>query len=105
MNPSFRPLTVLAIDDSAISRKVVEHSLLGQEFEVLIAKNGHEALDLFAKHQPAVVITDWSMPEIGGLELSRRIRRDFLDFHSHIILLTSNSNKEQIVEGLNVSGK
>src|ERR1035438_3063196 len=100
MNRSFQPFTVLAVDDSAIARKLVEHSLLGQQYEVLFAKNGREALDLFAKHQPAVVITDWSMPEIGGLELCRRIRQDFLDFHSHIILLTSNSDKEQVVEGL-----
>jgi CheY-like chemotaxis protein len=38
---------------------------------VLFAKNGREALDLFEKHQPAVVITDWSMPDISGLELCR----------------------------------
>jgi two-component system cell cycle response regulator len=100
MNRSFQSFTVLAVDDSAISRKLVEHSLLGQEYEVLFAENGREALDLFAKHQPAVVITDWSMPEIGGLELCRCIRQDFLDFPSHIILLTSNSEKEQVVEGL-----
>ena len=66
----------------------------------MFAKNGREALDLFAKHQPAVVISDWGMPDIGGLELCRRIRRDFRDFHSHLILLTGNSDKEQVVEGL-----
>ncbi len=100
VNLRVQPFTVLAVDDSAISRKLVEHSLLGQEYEVLFAKNGREALDLFAKHQPAVVVTDWSMPDISGLELCRRIRRDFLGFHSHLILLTGNSNKEQVVEGL-----
>src|SRR5450631_371853 len=100
MSPSSQPFSVLAVDDSAISRKLVEHSLLGQEYEVLFAKNGREALDLFAEHQPAVVITDWSMPDIGGLELCRRIRGDFQGFHSHLILLTSNSDKEQVVEGL-----
>jgi len=100
MNPSFQPFTVLAVDDSAIYRKLVEQSLLGQQYEVLFAKNGREALDLFAEHQPAVVITDWSMPDISGLELCRRIRRDFQGFHSHLILLTSNSDKEQVVEGL-----
>jgi CheY-like chemotaxis protein len=68
MNPSFQPFTVLAVDDSAICRKLVEQSLLGQQYEVLFAKNGREALDLFAEHQPAVVITDWSMPDISGLE-------------------------------------
>src|ERR1700679_236595 len=100
MNPSSQPFTVLAVDDSAIYRKLVEHSLSGQEYEVLFAKNGCEALDLFAEHEPAVVITDWSMPDISGLDLCRRIRRDFRGFHSHLILLTSNSNKEQVVEGL-----
>jgi two-component system, cell cycle response regulator len=100
MNPSFQPFTVLAVDDSAICRKLVEQSLLGQQYEVLFAKNGREALDLFAEHQPAVVITDWSMPDISGLELCRLIRRDFQGLHSHLILLTSNSDKEQVVEGL-----
>jgi diguanylate cyclase (GGDEF)-like protein len=100
MNPSSRPFTVLAVDDSAIYRKLVEHSLSGQEYEVLYAKNGRQALDLFAEHKPAVVITDWSMPDISGLELCRRIRHDFQGFHSHLILLTSNSDKEQVVEGL-----
>jgi CheY-like chemotaxis protein len=72
MEPPSQPFTVLVVDDSAISRNLVEHSLLGQECEVLFAKNRREALDLFAKHQPAVVVTDWSMPDISGLELCRR---------------------------------
>jgi two-component system, cell cycle response regulator len=100
MNPSSQPFIVLAVDDSAIYRKLVERSLSGQECELLFAKNGREALGLFAEHEPAVVITDWSMPDIGGLELCRRIRRDFRGFHSHLILLTSNSDKEQVMEGL-----
>jgi diguanylate cyclase (GGDEF)-like protein len=100
MNPSSQPFTVLAVDDSAIYRKLVEHSLSGQGYEVLFAKSGRDALDLFAEHKPAVVITDWSMPDISGLELCRRIRRDVQGFHSQLILLTSNSDKEQVVEGL-----
>src|SRR5580700_8577020 len=100
MNPSSQPFTVLEVDDSAIYRKLVEHSLAGQEYEVLYAKNGREALDLFAEHKPAVVITDWDMPDIGGLELCRRIRRDFQGLHSHLILLTGNTDKAQVIEGL-----
>jgi len=100
MNPSFPPFKVLAVDDSAIYRKLVEQSLSGERYAVLFAKNGREALDLFAKHQPAVVITDWNMPDIGGVDLCTFIRRDFPDCCCHLILLTSNSEKEQIVEGL-----
>ena len=100
MNPPFPPLKVLAVDDSAIYRKLVEQSLSGERYAVQFAKNGREALDLFAKHQPALVITDWNMPNIGGLDLCRRIRQDFPDCYCHLILLTSNSEKEQVVEGL-----
>ena len=94
------PLKVLAVDDSAIYRKLVEQSLSAERYAVLFAKNGREALDLFAKHQPAVVITDWNMPDMGGLELCKHLRRDFPDCYCHLILLTSNSEKEQVVEGL-----
>jgi len=100
MNPSSRQVTVLAVDDSAIYRKLVEHSLSRERYSVLFAKDGREALDLFAEHQPTVVITDWDMPDIGGLELCRRIRRDFPSFHSHLILLTGNTDKARVVEGL-----
>ncbi|MFY9792950.1 MAG: diguanylate cyclase [Candidatus Sulfotelmatobacter sp.] len=100
MNPSSRQLTILAVDDSTIYRKLVEHSLSEERYSLLFAKNGRAALDLFAEHRPAVVITDWDMPDIGGLELCRRIRRDFQEFHSHLILLTGNTDKAQVIEGL-----
>jgi CheY-like chemotaxis protein len=58
MDPSAQRFKVLAVDDSAIYRKLVQQSILGQEYEVLFAQNGREALDLFAAHLPAVVITD-----------------------------------------------
>src|SRR5580693_4389134 len=100
MNLSARQFNVLAVDDSVIYRKLVEQSLSGERYSVLSARDGREALDLFAEHQPAVVVTDWDMPDIGGLELCRRIRRDFQGLHSHLILLTGNTDKAQVIEGL-----
>src|ERR1035438_5608500 len=100
MNPSSQPFKVLAVDDSAIYRKLVEQSLSAERYAVLFAKNGREALGLFVEHQPALVITDWNMPDMGGLELCKSIRRDFPDCYCHLILLTGNSEKEQVVEGL-----
>ncbi len=100
MDDSSQPLKILAVDDSAVSRKLVEHSLSGERYSVVFAKGGREAIGLFAEHQPAVVITDWDMPDMGGLELCRRIRREFPGFYSHLILLSSNTDKEKVVEGL-----
>jgi diguanylate cyclase (GGDEF)-like protein len=100
MNPSSRQFRVLAVDDSPIYHKLVEQSLSGERSSLLFAKNGRAALDLFAEHRPAVVITDWDMPDISGLELCRRIRLDFQGFHCHLILLTANTDKAQVIEGL-----
>ncbi len=97
---SSQPLKILAVDDSAISRKLVEHSLSGPQYTVFFAKDGREALGLFAEHLPAVVITDWEMPDISGLELCRLIHREFRGSYAHLILLSSNTEKEQVVEGL-----
>jgi CheY-like chemotaxis protein len=48
MNPSSRQFTVLAVDDSAVYRKLVDQSLSRERYSVLFAKDGREALDLFA---------------------------------------------------------
>jgi diguanylate cyclase (GGDEF)-like protein len=100
MDAFSQPVKILAVDDSAVSRKLVEHSLLGDRYSVVFAKDGREALELFAEHRPAVVITDWDMPDIGGLELCKRIRREFQGSYSHLILLSGNTDKEHVVEGL-----
>ncbi len=100
MDASSQPFKILAVDDSAVSRKLVEQSLWGDRYIVLFARNGREALALFAEHRPAVVVTDWDMPDIGGLELCKRIRRDFQGSYSHLILLSGNTEKQQVVEGL-----
>jgi two-component system chemotaxis response regulator CheY len=57
-------------------------------------------MDLFIEHQPALVITDWSMPDISGIELCQRIRRDHHHFYAYVILLTGNTDKEEVIEGL-----
>jgi diguanylate cyclase (GGDEF)-like protein len=100
MDISSQLFKILTVDDSAFSRKLVEHSLSGDRYNLFFAKDGREALALFAEQQPPLVITDWDMPDIGGLELCRRIRRDFQGFYSHLILLSGNTDKEHVIEGL-----
>jgi len=91
---------VLVVDDSPVARKLVEHALPEDQYEIISAKTGEEALQLFAERRPGLVITDWLMPDITGLEVCERIRADFRDSFTYIILLTGVSEKEKIVKGL-----
>ena len=94
------PIHVLVADDSAVYRKLVEHALPSALFPVLLAKNGLEAIELFHQHRPEMVITDWVMPDITGLELCRRIRESSEGSYSYVIILTSVSQTENVVRGL-----
>lgn len=93
-------LQVLVVDDSPFSRKLLEHALSEDPYSLLFAENGNDALQLFKQHQPAIVITDWMLPDSSGPELCQRIRSESSDSYTYIILLTSMTDKEDIVKGL-----
>ena len=65
---------ILVVDDEPQITRVLRRSLATRGYEVQVAADGEEALDLFRHWAPDLVITDLSMPHIGGLELCRRLR-------------------------------
>jgi two-component system, cell cycle response regulator len=93
-------IRVLVVDDSPFSRKLLEHALRGQPYELAFAKDGKEALASIVGFRPKIVITDWMLPDLSGPELCRRIRGESKAGYTYVILLTSNVEKENIVEGL-----
>jgi len=94
-----KPIHVLVVDDSPVARKLVEITLPQETYVVLQAKTGQEALELFAKHRPGLVITDWLMPDLSGTELCERLRAEFHDIPTYIILLSGVSEKSKVVKG------
>src|ERR1700719_201307 len=92
--------TILVVDDSLVYHKLVEHALAEESYSLFFAQNGEEALSLFSAHSPSIVITDWNMPDFSGLELCKRIRAQANCPYTYIIVLTSNSEKESVVQGL-----
>jgi len=100
INNRKEPFPLLVVDDSPVARKLVEQAFPVEQFRILAAKTGLEALDLFAQHQPGMVITDWVMPDLSGIELCRLLRTKFADRFIYVILLTSLSEKSKVVEGL-----
>jgi two-component system, cell cycle response regulator len=92
-------LPVLVVDDSAVSRKLLEHALDSEPYQVHFASDGAEARRLFQQYAPRIVITDWMLPDLSGPELCRELRRA-ARCYTHILILTSNTDKENLVEGL-----
>jgi two-component system cell cycle response regulator len=100
MHAGEQQVKVLVADDSVVSRKLVEHTLSEKQYSLVFAKSGREAVELFAEHQPALVIVDWIMPDLTGIEICKHIRSRTHASYTYIILLTGKSEKESVVEGL-----
>jgi two-component system cell cycle response regulator len=91
---------VLVADDSPVYRKLVEHALAEDSCPVSFANSGHQAIEMFEREHPDLVITDWVMPDLTGIELCQRIRTGAQSSYTYIIILTSNAEKENVVKGL-----
>jgi len=94
-------LHVLVVEDDVISAEMLVNSLRGFGYEVTIALNGREALELMRTGRFRLVVSDWEMPEMGGLELCHAIRGRQWSSYIYIILLTSYAGVEKVVQGLN----
>src|SRR5579863_7749098 len=93
-------LEVLVVDDSPVYHKLVSDALYYQPYTILRAESGQQALDLFARHSPPIVITDWMMPDLSGPDLCKQIRTESRDRYTYIIMLTSMSDNESLLKGL-----
>jgi two-component system, cell cycle response regulator len=100
MNQSNRKYEVLVVDDSPVYRKLVEQVLSPEAYTLLFACDGAEAVKLFEERSPCLVITDWMLPDFSGFELCQRIRQDASRPYTYIIVMTSNTEKSNLVKGL-----
>jgi putative two-component system response regulator len=92
---------VLVVDDDDVTAAVLEHSLIEFGYDVTVARNGREAFELLRSGEIRMVVSDWCMPEMTGLELCSRIRQRRCGTYVYIIILTANSSTKDVVEGLN----
>ncbi|MEW4452423.1 response regulator [Bremerella sp. JC817] len=95
-------MRVLVAEDGLMMRRLLVRALEGWEYDVTEVENGAEAWEAFEKEPFRLVLTDWVMPEVDGLELIRRIRAAQAPFYVYIILLTAKSEKEDLVVGMEV---
>ncbi len=93
-------MKILIAEDERVSRRLLESRLKKWGYEVTAAKDGKEAWEIFQKEHFSMIISDWMMPEMDGLELLRRIRSIERPGYVYTILLTARSEKEDILAGM-----
>jgi len=93
-------MRILIVDDDEIALEMLANALQAAGHEVETAANGREALELLACRPCRLVISDWDMPEMNGIELCQRLRAGDHSGYVYVILLTSHDGKQKIVEGM-----
>lgn len=87
------PLTVLIADDEPHIRHLVGTKLKLAGFNVLIASNGQDCLQLAREHRPELIVTDYQMPVLSGFEMSQALAGDQDTASIPVILLTARGHK------------
>ena len=91
-------MTILLVDDEEDIRDVLEMSLMDLGYAVHAAENGAEALKLFEKTTPPIVLTDIKMPGMDGIELLQRIKRENPD--AEVVMITGHGDMDLAIRSL-----
>jgi two-component system, cell cycle response regulator len=94
-------MKVLIAEDDTISRKLMKNILARSGYDVVISRNGQEAWDILqGNDRPYLVISDWMMPKVSGVDLCRKIRSADWPRYIYFIITTTKGQKENVIEGL-----
>ncbi len=91
---------VLVVEDEQAIREMIAFALDRAGMDVSLAGNAQEALVAISSNRPDIILMDWMMPGVSGLELTRRLRRDSFTEDIPIIMLTARVTEDDKVAGL-----
>lgn len=98
---AYKNLVAMVVDDFSTMRRIVRKILKDLQFqEVIEAENGAEALKLLKTHKIDLIVSDWNMPTMTGLELLKRVRADERLKGIPFLMVTAEAEKENIVEAI-----
>ena len=92
--------TVLIVDDEAAIREMIAVALQMAGYRCLEAENAQSAHAIVVDHQPDIILLDWMMPDVSGIELARRLKRETAYADIPIIMLTARSEEDNKIQGL-----
>lgn len=91
---------ILIVDDDPTIRRLLERTLKKQGYDLYVAEDGVEGFELACRERPSLIVCDWMMPRMDGIEVCRRIRAEPELSTTFMILLTSLGSVEDRVRGL-----
>lgn len=95
---------ILIVDDSSVELKIIRRHL-GQEYEILEATSGQQALEMAKQWSPDLILLDIIMPEMDGLQVCKAIKSDQATAHIPVIFITAVSDGPHIVKGFEAGGQ
>jgi two-component system cell cycle response regulator len=93
-------MRVLIAEDSTVARKLLERNLQQLGYEVVAAEDGAKAWAAYQHAPTPIVITDWEMPHMNGVELCRAIRQHPTEHYTYLMMLTARGQKEDKLQAL-----
>lgn len=93
-------LNVLIVEDSKAEQIRLKSIILKNRYNVFCANNGKEALDLLEETQIHLVVSDWQMPELNGIDICRILRDDPIYHNPYFILLTGFNSQADLIAGM-----
>jgi two-component system phosphate regulon response regulator PhoB len=92
----------LIVEDEAPLVELIRYNLVKEGYEVAIATDGEDALLQVAERQPDIVLLDWMLPKLAGIEVARRLRSQQATRNLPIIMLTARTEESDRIRGLDI---
>lgn len=92
--------TILVVDDERAIREMIVMALDKEGFECIEANDGHKAETIIRQSQPDLILLDWMMPGLNGIDFTRRLRRNDETHSLPVIMLTAKTEEEDLIKGL-----
>ena len=94
------PGRILVVDDTASNRLILRAKLASAYYEVLLAENGAQALEMARREQPDIILLDVMMPGMNGHDVCKQLKQDSELAHIPVVMVTGANSTEEKLKGL-----
>jgi len=91
---------ILIVEDEIDLCDIIADQFKRESFDVLVARDGEEGLEMALKHHPDITLLDIVMPKMDGLTMLKKLREDKWGENANVILLTNLSDNEKVAEAM-----